>query len=207
MIAHAILNAGVVEQPVADDEALNDALNDALCPFHWQAFLAGVQWERDDWPDNDEDQRELERSIDSVAVGEHYEAWKDDALDKLRTALSTPSPGIDLAEALRDVAAERARQQAVEGWSTAHDDEHVDGELASAAGCYALHAGGRNDLVRARSGPVGAFMPRGWPWDWKWWKPKSARQDLVRAAALIVAEIERLDRADLASIGDGGGRE
>jgi hypothetical protein len=35
-----------------------------------------------------------------------------------------------------------------------------------------------------------------WPWSLHWWKPKSPRRDLIRAAALIVAEIERLDRAD-----------
>lgn len=33
-----------------------------------------------------------------------------------------------------------------------------------------------------------------WPWPSKWWKPKSQRRDLVRAGALILAEIERLDR-------------
>ena len=31
-------------------------------------------------------------------------------------------------------------------------------------------------------------------WGLDWLKPKSPRRDLVRAAALIVAEIERLDR-------------
>jgi hypothetical protein len=35
---------------------------------------------------------------------------------------------------------------------------------------------------------------RYWPWEDKWWKPKDRRRDLVRAGALIVAEIERLDR-------------
>jgi hypothetical protein len=34
-----------------------------------------------------------------------------------------------------------------------------------------------------------------WPWHDDWWKPKDRRRDLIRAAALIVAEIERLDRA------------
>jgi len=36
---------------------------------------------------------------------------------------------------------------------------------------------------------------RTWPWAEKWWKPKNERRDLVKAAALILAEIERLDRA------------
>ncbi|NPW56957.1 hypothetical protein HPR97_34090, partial [Pseudomonas aeruginosa] len=34
-----------------------------------------------------------------------------------------------------------------------------------------------------------------WPWDEEWWKPKSARENLVRAGALVLAEIERLDRS------------
>jgi hypothetical protein len=37
--------------------------------------------------------------------------------------------------------------------------------------------------------------PQQWPWLSKWWKPKDRRRDLVRAAALVIAEIERLDRA------------
>lgn len=35
-----------------------------------------------------------------------------------------------------------------------------------------------------------------WPWDREWWKPKDRRRNLVRAAALLIAEIERLDRAE-----------
>ena len=38
-------------------------------------------------------------------------------------------------------------------------------------------------------------IQRMWPgWAWSWWKPKNRRHDLIRAAALIVAEIERIDR-------------
>lgn len=50
--------------------------------------------------------------------------------------------------------------------------------------------------------PRGAFVnrvyegiPRLWAWHSRWWKPKDRRCNLVRAGALIVAEIERLDRA------------
>ncbi|HBZ9867442.1 TPA: hypothetical protein MND73_004376 [Salmonella enterica subsp. houtenae] len=39
--------------------------------------------------------------------------------------------------AVCDVIAERYRQQSVEGWTSEHDDEHGDGELALAASCYA----------------------------------------------------------------------
>ena len=81
------------------------------------------------------------------------------------------------AAALTDIAAERERQKSVEGWTPEHDDNHRNGEMAYAAAKYIS--------------PV--INP--WPFERKWWKPKTRRYDLVRAAALIVAEIERLDRA------------
>lgn len=43
--------------------------------------------------------------------------------------------------------------------------------------------------------------PWGWPWDASWWKPNARRRNLVKAGALILAEIERIDRA--AGIGKG----
>jgi len=92
--------------------------------------------------------------------------------------------------AICDVAAERARQKAIEGWTPEHDDTHGSGEMALAAGCYALNAAPE----RFADGIVPIF----WPWSREWWKPKDRRRDLVRAAALIVAEIERLDRQEAA---------
>ena len=82
------------------------------------------------------------------------------------------------------IAAERLRQIKAEGWTTEHDDAHESGAMARAAACYAQEAGGR--LVHP---------PRGWPWEKSWWKPKDRRSDLVRAGALIAAEIERINRA------------
>lgn len=90
-----------------------------------------------------------------------------------------------------EIAAERRRQIDVEGWSPEHDDEHKNGSLACAAGCYAIHAG----LPEAARVPKG-YAPMDWPWDATWWKPKDRRRDLIRAAALIVAEVERLDRVN-----------
>lgn len=36
----------------------------------------------------------------------------------------------------------------------------------------------------------------GWPWSRAWWKPASRRRCLIKAGALILAEIERIDRAE-----------
>lgn len=44
----------------------------------------------------------------------------------------------------------------------------------------------------------------GWPFPPRSWKPKDRRRDLVRAAALLVAEIERLDREAAREGGDHG---
>jgi len=94
---------------------------------------------------------------------------------------------------LDEIAGERRRQIEVEGWTPAHDDQQYRGELAMAAAAYA-YAAGVEDMKRA---PYvgGRLAPRGWPWAFEWWKPTDRRRDLIKAAALIVAEIERLDRA------------
>lgn len=95
-----------------------------------------------------------------------------------------------LTKAANDVLAERRRQTEAEGFDTAHDDEHSTGELADAAACYALG-------VYSERGDAGVpgDIPPYWPWDESWWRPKDRRRNLVRAAALLLAEIERLDRA------------
>lgn len=94
-------------------------------------------------------------------------------------------------KAATDVLAERQRQIEAEGWTPEHDDQHKGGSMALAAACYAMSGSALND--RFCSETVGALWP--WTgWDWKWWKPKEKRRNLVRAAALLLAEIERLDR-------------
>lgn len=89
--------------------------------------------------------------------------------------------------AAADVLDERRRQITAEGWTPEHDDEHSCQELAMAAACYAGNAGG---YVWADGWPGETV----WPWDRSCWKPTTPRRDLVKAAALILAEIERLDR-------------
>jgi hypothetical protein len=101
-------------------------------------------------------------------------------------------------QAATDVMAERERQKDVEGWTAEHDDQHGDGAMAIAAACYALAAD-------ARALSVQTVNPRVlWQWTgWsdQWFKPKDERRNLVRAGALILAEIERLDRAAITKSG------
>lgn len=85
------------------------------------------------------------------------------------------------------IAEERARQIAVEGWTPTHDDvDHSNGELAAAAAFYAIPPHRR--MTRGR--------PSLWPKGWRFKPtPNDRIRELVKAGALIVAEIERLKRA------------
>ena len=83
------------------------------------------------------------------------------------------------------IAEERERQISQEGFTPAIDtDSHRNGELARAGACYALDYCNPYHLGFA------------WPWDRSWWKPtpKDPVRQLVKAGALIAAEIDRLRR-------------
>lgn len=92
------------------------------------------------------------------------------------------APAGQVPQAWLDVQAERRRQITAEGWTPEHDDLYCAAELPRAAAAYILN--GANDEA-----------PAIWPFSAKWWKPRDARSNYVRASALILAEIERLDRA------------
>jgi len=106
-----------------------------------------------------------------------------DEVVALRACLAPPP--VSAAPAQPDgaslIAAERVRQ-IIEGWTPERDDDHGDGELAKAAACYALEHTAHNDMTAM------------WPWGEEAWKPHSPLRDLVRAGALIAAEIDRLQR-------------
>ncbi|HHN3347785.1 TPA: hypothetical protein ACRN0B_001624 [Pseudomonas aeruginosa] len=105
--------------------------------------------------------------------------------------ISTPAAQAgQVPQAWLDVQAERRRQITAEGWTPEHDDEHSHGQMARAAACYALAGSSApND------GTAALLVSLAWPWDEQWWKPSTARRDMVKACALALAEIERLDRA------------
>jgi hypothetical protein len=82
------------------------------------------------------------------------------------------------------ISEERKRQVEKEGWTSDHDDKHDKSELAHAATCY---------LNTKHQTIIQGF----WPWDKKWWKPSENRiRNLVKAGALIAAEIDRLLRLE-----------
>lgn len=103
-----------------------------------------------------------------------------------------------LTRAAVDVLAERQRQIKAEGYTFEHDDAHTDGQLAKAAAAYALAADTaiyEEDKRRpVWSGSYISVVSDYWPWNWALWKPTTKRRDLVKAAALLIAEIERVDR-------------
>ncbi|KYO76066.1 hypothetical protein [Pseudomonas aeruginosa] len=108
----------------------------------------------------------------------------DDDLRAIHDGLRSlaAAPGKEVPQAWLDVQAERRRQVEAEGWTPEHDDLYCAAELPRAAAAYILN--GANDEA-----------PAIWPFSAKWWKPRDARSNYVRASALILAEIERLDRA------------
>ena len=89
--------------------------------------------------------------------------------------------------AVQSVIAERQRHQSAEGWTPEHDDQYSKSQLLWASSCYVLNA-------------IHPFnrIPFDWPWTPEWWKPTNPRRDLVKAGALILAEIERIDRQESA---------
>lgn len=82
---------------------------------------------------------------------------------------------------------ERARQIEVEQFLPSIDRRsYQDGQLASAAACYAMPG------YRREQGPLG--VPLMWPWDNMWWKPTpdTRNRELEKAGALVAAEIDVL---------------
>lgn len=90
------------------------------------------------------------------------------------------------------IAIERLRQIQEEGWTAAHDATHDDGELAMAASVYAWPKS-----YMSTGAPRCAIITKRefWPFDEKWYKPSqtgSPIPDLIKAGALIAAEIDRI---------------
>lgn len=96
--------------------------------------------------------------------------------------------------ALDLITAERLRQQTEEGYTPEHDDEHTEGQLALLTAAYVCSS-------RPPYAPVHGLLETikealdlyGWEDSFE---PKDPIRDLVRAGALILAELERRLRAE-----------
>lgn len=97
-----------------------------------------------------------------------------------------------MSDFLKKVRKERLRQVTEEGWNSEHDDMvNSEGQLACAASCYAAPADCREVYPQN-------YKPVNWPWELKWWKPtpEDRKRELIKAAALLCAEYDRIVRIE-----------
>lgn len=135
-------------------------------------------------------------SAERIAELENELADHRKEIARLQTILVNQRAGWENAsEAALGVLAERARQKRMEGYDDIHDDEHTDFELSSAAAAFLLDA-----IDRAKGGDGYVTPPAIWPWEAKDWRRKPIYRQLEVAAALIIADEERLGRNGLADI-------
>jgi hypothetical protein len=90
--------------------------------------------------------------------------------------------------AWRDVLIERRRQVEVNGYDAVRDDSYPDEELEKVSSCFAL-----------QHTTAGVFFPGSFPWGQHYhdkMRENNHRRNLVIAAALLLAAIERLDRKE-----------
>lgn len=138
--------------------------------------------------DNDEENQLQDLIASAMVLGELYERKKWQEAGKSPNAVS---------KAIKDVVSERNRQKNEEFYSDAQDDSYVNNELTRASASYVNHVVGRSWIHLSKPSVYQSeIVPDLWPWSEQSWKPKSPRQDIVRATALLISEIERLDRLE-----------
>ncbi|EPG3431808.1 hypothetical protein R4Q84_000095 [Pseudomonas aeruginosa] len=180
-------------------EAFNEAPDEALRPEQAEAERPEVVGYRIMRAQADKIYQRVDKAAAEYEAGRSALGYMEDIaeaalclrnrLDDLLAAAPTQAQH-SVPKAWLDVQAERRRQVENEGWTPEHDDEHSYGQMGRAAACYALAGSSApND------GTAALLVSLAWPWDEQWWKPSTARRDLVKACALALAEIERLDRA------------
>lgn len=97
------------------------------------------------------------------------------------------------------IAQERRRQIEGERFDPTADQQYRQGELARAAACYVRLEAMRSVAAAVPGTAVDDRVPPEWPWARCGWKPKDRRSNLVRAGALIAAELDRMDREGAAN--------
>lgn len=92
----------------------------------------------------------------------------------------------ELTQAALDVVSERRGQIEREGWTTEHDDKHARGEMQIAAACLCVDATDACVMFDEEIVDLWGFAKK---------HRGDRRRQLVIAGALILAEIERIDRS------------
>lgn len=121
-------------------------------------------------------------NLPAIRLGDSNRIWvRRSDINKLIDS----SQSLGLSSGAKLITAERDRQRSTEGYSYTHDDSHVNFEMTRSAVAYALHATGSRDAAADY-----------WPFGSCEWKPNADNpvRDLVKAGALIAAEIDRLQR-------------
>lgn len=147
-----------------------------------------------DWLIDGDEKRSRDNSLKEF-LEEMKTKWVDECrkqIDEDPTILH--GDGKEARDKLRDSGAtmilrERARQCRELGYDSKHDDEHDRCELISAAVAMALAA--KEELTGKRQGAL-----LHWPFQVREFKHKPAVEMLVKAGALIAAEIDRLGRIE-----------
>lgn len=104
------------------------------------------------------------------------------------------------------IAAERDRHEDG-GFTPEHDDRYTRDELVRAAICYAYPPYARQEVpvkpdlgtgwVACSTREALYYIPELWPFNPEAWRPSPSRlKELVKAGALIAAEIDRILRAE-----------
>lgn len=96
---------------------------------------------------------------------------------------------------INDVSEERLRQITEEGYGAISDDTLGNGVLGAAGACYAIHAAWT--LEEGSPGKSLSGVPIWWPFGPETWKPEDPRRNLVKAAALLIAQIDKYDRKEV----------
>lgn len=115
--------------------------------------------------------------------GKAVEFWFDTS--HIASPDSQPS-GVSLIEI------ERNRQIEQLGYDIKHDELYSKNELADAAICYACAPEIRDQDDEETGTSLNVVL---WPWDEKYWKPtpNDRKKELVKAGALIAAQIDRIN--------------
>ena len=171
------------------DRRLEQAITSALgCDETQQAILEAIRALKHQAGQGGLSQHRAmhQQLLDMLGASDHQgAAARIGELAGLELLLTTGGAG----RGVTAIAQERRRQIEGERFAPDADQQYVQGELAKAAACYVMRVALRED-----EDPDATAVPSLWPWARCWWKPKDRRSNLVRAGALIAAELDRMDR-------------